>query len=57
MNTRLEYKGYEIEIIRGKRETLVIALKDDYQLTARAENAKVALADVKVKIDEKEAKS
>ena len=54
-NKKLEYKGYEIEIIRGKRETLVLAVKDGYQLSSREDNAKLALEAVKAKINNREA--
>ena len=46
-----EYKGYTIEIIRGKREALVIAILAGCQISARGKNAKVALEEVKNKID------
>ena len=54
LNKKQEYKGYEIEIIRGKNEALVLAVKDGFQLSSREANAKLALKAVKVKIDERD---
>ena len=55
LNKKLEYKGYVIEIIRGKNEALVLATKDQFQLSSRESNASLALEAVKAKIDNREA--
>ncbi len=54
LNKSEDYKGYAIEIIRGKDEALAIALKDGFQLTARRDTPKAALEAIKVRIDEQE---
>jgi len=53
--TKLKYRGYEIEIIRGKIngrcEVLAVAIVAGRRISARGKNAKVALKEVKSKID------
>lgn len=56
MKSMLVYKGYTIEVIRGKMtrdgyETLAIAIKDGKQLTSRASYSKLAVDTIKSKID------